>query len=801
MTRASLLLFIFLAWPQNPAVRRVLLLALTVGAFVAAPESRAGSLSGDYTLEASLLDARQREHTVRVAAPTGELEIDRASILAALEQARPRATVQFAAGRYLIGSIISVPTDEITLLGHPDGTVIRGCAPDAFPDYPAALFACHGFELTGARQTVRNLTFEYTWHGLFVGCCFPEDEEAMEAGDTGQRHQPGGHLIEGNTFKYSPNGLRVIGELEEDVVVRRNRFIDVYHAIGINGGTVHFLDNDISVSEPERVPISTHPGGAIGVSPFGQGPDRTSCIGNVVAGNRIEGHPEAIGIKVYGPGESCRHNVIRDNTIAVQRVSFIRPWFGIRFSDEDDHTLVGYPIVLLNIPATTGEAVEAGQEPLIEDNVIEGNRILGAEGLGIMVQHASRNRIAGNTIAGIRPRDPFPGNDLHIGMSPQWEVANGAGIWISPGSDGNEIAGNTFEDVASYAVFLEGDNNRVELRSAGDTVRDLGTGNRISGPTGSAGAVAPPLYESTFVDARGIRLQYMDFGGSGLPVIFVQDFHDYFSLEEEPQHAAWLSRFADDFRVLAPVRRGYGESDDTGWGYDVATQSRDLLGVMDALGIRRAVLVGRNAATQDMTWIAEHHPERLAGLVYLENPLVFPDYRDPLVRTYAEMYWRGTCDLGAGDDAIARTGPRAPWRPHFLYDDAVRIDIPALRFFAPRIESRSVDLRRLDRLARIAASDHCGDQVARDFFTALATDEERVAAIRQVLTEGDLSLAVHRATGRAFGTNLRTVTMEGDFAGREAIRAFRDPHVRSFLEDVALREAARQPAPDSQRRE
>jgi hypothetical protein len=72
-----------------------------------------------------------------------------------------------------------------------------------------------------------------------------------------------------------------------------------------------------------------------------------------------------------------------------------------------------------------------------------------------------------------------------------------------------------------------------------------------------------------------------------------------------------------------------------------------------------------------------------------------------------------------------------------------------------------------------------------------------------VLTEGDLSLALHRALGRAFGTNLRTVMMEGDFAGQEAIRDFRDPHVRSFLEDVALREAARQPAPvlDSQDRE
>jgi pimeloyl-ACP methyl ester carboxylesterase len=69
------------------------------------------------------------------------------------------------------------------------------------------------------------------------------------------------------------------------------------------------------------------------------------------------------------------------------------------------------------------------------------------------------------------------------------------------------------------------------------------------------------------------------------------------------------------------ARRGYGQSDDVGWGYDVATQAEDILGFMDALRIERAVLVGRHPTTQDMTWIAEHHPERLAGLVSLHHAL------------------------------------------------------------------------------------------------------------------------------------------------------------------------------------
>jgi hypothetical protein len=66
--------------------------------------------------------------TVHVAAPTGVRDADRASILAALGQVQPDGTIQFAAGTYLIGEIISFPTPGITLLGHPGGTTRHASA-------------------------------------------------------------------------------------------------------------------------------------------------------------------------------------------------------------------------------------------------------------------------------------------------------------------------------------------------------------------------------------------------------------------------------------------------------------------------------------------------------------------------------------------------------------------------------------------------------------------------------------------------------------------------------------------------
>ena len=69
--------------------------------------------------------------TVYVAPPTGD-ETDRASILAALAQAGPGDVIQFAPGIYVVGEIIPIETAELTILGHGDGTTLRGCDPGAY---------------------------------------------------------------------------------------------------------------------------------------------------------------------------------------------------------------------------------------------------------------------------------------------------------------------------------------------------------------------------------------------------------------------------------------------------------------------------------------------------------------------------------------------------------------------------------------------------------------------------------------------------------------------------------------------
>jgi hypothetical protein len=432
---------------------------------------------------------------VYVAAPIGEREANRAAILAALEQVEPGGTVQFAAGTYLVGPIIRIDMPGITLLGHPDGTVLRGCELDEYEamelDFIAAfdrdgvnadtgiLRRCGQFHLTGGGVTVRGFTFERSRLGLVLGCC--EQEQVV-------RSLAGGYVVEENTFRNTGNSIRALLLSEEPTVIRRNGFTNAFHALSASGSRIHFIENRVTVPEPASVPFETHPGFGVAIGAFlstmevDGTPPIESCAENVIAGNWVEGHPDAV-ILIAPPGMSCRENVIRDNTLIATRVPRPAVW---RFeeiwpiSDPDDPTFVGIPLRLwgndgADLPA---ELVEEGLMPgRIERTIVEGNRIQGADGLGIQLILASGSKVIDNTISRVRVRDPFPGNDTD---TERWKAANGSAIWVSPGSDENEILGNTFAEIAGSAVHVEGDRNRVELGGIGDTVRDQGRENRVT---------------------------------------------------------------------------------------------------------------------------------------------------------------------------------------------------------------------------------------------------------------------------------------------------------------------------------
>ncbi len=124
----------------------------------------------------------------------------------------------------------------------------------------------------------------------------------------------------------------------------------------------------------------------------------------------------------------------------------------------------------------------------------------------------------------------------------------------------------------------------------------------------------PSPHRVRFVSAApGVRLEVLDWGGSGPPLVFLSGLQDVAHGFDD-----FAPRFTDRYHVLAITRRGYGASSQPGSGYDIATRVADLLAVLDSLWLSRVALAGHSIAGDELTAFAGTYPARVSGLVYLD---------------------------------------------------------------------------------------------------------------------------------------------------------------------------------------
>jgi pimeloyl-ACP methyl ester carboxylesterase len=125
------------------------------------------------------------------------------------------------------------------------------------------------------------------------------------------------------------------------------------------------------------------------------------------------------------------------------------------------------------------------------------------------------------------------------------------------------------------------------------------------------------------IDAGVLNVGYVEAGpADGRPVLllhgFPYDIHSY--VEVAPLLAA------EGYRVIVPYFRGYGTttflSPDTPRNVDQAAFALDILALMDALGIRRAILAGYDWGSRTADIIAALWPERVKALVSVTGYLI-----------------------------------------------------------------------------------------------------------------------------------------------------------------------------------
>ncbi|MFD2201256.1 alpha/beta fold hydrolase [Shivajiella indica] len=287
-----------------------------------------------------------------------------------------------------------------------------------------------------------------------------------------------------------------------------------------------------------------------------------------------------------------------------------------------------------------------------------------------------------------------------------------------------------------------------------------------------------PAYRSKIIDVGEIKIEYYDHGGSGPLFIEIQDFHNYYegpNYDPNSPGFSFLEELTQGFHVVAPMRRGYGKSTETKWGMDVATLGKDLLLFLDALGVEKAFFYGRFPGSQELTWIAEHHPDRVHGLIYFNNPIVLVHCSDLEVIEFFENISVFTPDFEK--EKLKRImGSRAMYRPDFLTDKNLRIGVPALRFINPEFEKTNFNLAMFEEeMQTMSEEDWKGTRDEEQLYLKeLLIDTVRYERLHKKLKACNLSEEIEEGMKRAFGENL-TTRYEQEFPQKlESEEAFRE---------------------------
>ncbi len=113
---------------------------------------------------------------------------------------------------------------------------------------------------------------------------------------------------------------------------------------------------------------------------------------------------------------------------------------------------------------------------------------------------------------------------------------------------------------------------------------------------------------------RQVQLEVLDWGGTGAPLIFLAGGGNTAHVYD-----GFAPRFTSRFRVIGITRRGFGASSHPASGYDTTTLVRDIIAVVDSLGLKRASFVGHSFAGTELNYLGAHFPERVQRLLYLDS--------------------------------------------------------------------------------------------------------------------------------------------------------------------------------------
>jgi pimeloyl-ACP methyl ester carboxylesterase len=126
---------------------------------------------------------------------------------------------------------------------------------------------------------------------------------------------------------------------------------------------------------------------------------------------------------------------------------------------------------------------------------------------------------------------------------------------------------------------------------------------------------SPHTVQMIAVD-QDVKLEVLDWGGTGRPLVLLTGLGNNAHVFDK-----FAPKLTDKYHVYGITRRGFGVSSaptPDATNYTAARLGEDVLVVIHALHLNKPVVAGHSVAGEELSYIGNAHPEKVAGLIYLD---------------------------------------------------------------------------------------------------------------------------------------------------------------------------------------